>query len=167
MAKFSDNSMSGIVWDDIVITTGALAAATFVSSNSKIDANRLQGFRVLKTEYFGAVRNMTTGQGPLLLCLVHDLSNAEMAETMAGNPQRSHDPSESEKARRPIWPLEVLMPNSDGDGNIVFKGVATIGWSIPEGTALKWAILNMDSGVLTTGPVVAVTAKHFGVWLKD
>ena len=51
MVKFSDNIMAGIVWDDITLTLGTLGNKTATGTNSKIDAARLQGFRVLRTEW--------------------------------------------------------------------------------------------------------------------
>ncbi len=166
MTKFSDNSMASIVWEGVNIAPGTLAEDSFKSTASKIDASRLQGFRVLKTEYFGAVNGMTTGEGPLVLVLAHDMSQVEMKECFDANPQRSNDLAASEQARRPMWPLEILQANSDGDGKAFFQGVAKIGWSIPEGTDLFWAVVNLGAA-LTTGATVRILAKHFGVWLKD
>ena len=108
---------------------------------------------------------MTSGEGPIELFMCHDLSTAEMAEVFAADPQRSHDPNLEEQAMRPLWPL-ALLANLTEDSNKVGHGVSTIGWSFPEGTILKWGAWNKGSA-LTTGTVIHVVAKHFGVWLRD
>ncbi len=160
--------MAAIFWDRVSLAVGALAAVTATTANSRADASRLQGFRILRTEYYGSIKNLTEGEGPLLLGLTHDLSNAEIAETFLGDPQRTHDPVETEKAGRPVWGLESLAIDVNGQGKMVFQGVAKIGWSVPEGTALKWFIMNMNqSAAMTTGATLVLFAKHFGVWLKD
>jgi len=166
MAKFSDNSMASIVWDLITISPGALAQGDFVIAGSKINASRLQGFRVLKTQYWISMRNATAGEGGFLVGLSHALSVAELAEMVDAAPQRPNDTAGSERARRPAWPLEMLIANADGDGKVYAEGVATIGWSIQEGTALDWWVANFAT-TKTTGTVVNIIAKHFGVWLKD
>ncbi len=167
MAKFSDNSMASILWELVVLTAGALASGDFLIAGSKIDASRIQGFRILKTQYFMSMRGATTGQGGLLVGMSHALSNSELGEMLDANPQRPKDTAASEQARRPAWPLEILMANADGDGRVSAQGEAKIGWSIQEGTGLDWWLMNASNSTLTTGAVIVVIAKHFGVWLKD
>ncbi len=159
--------MAGIVWDAVTITVGALTAQSAITVNSKIDPSRLQGFRVLRTEWYLGMRSATTGDGPFVVGLSHDLTGDEVSTCIGGDPQRSNDPVESEEANRPVWAITALHPNADGDGKIVDHGVTKIGWSIPEGTSLKWWVMNGGNITLTTGAVVNILAKHFGVWLKD
>ncbi len=167
MIKFSENTMAAIVWDVITLTIGALAADTSVNANSKIDGSRIQGFRVLRTEYYAALKGSTSGEGPILLYLNHDLTVAEADATFAADPQRPKDPTASEAANRPVWPLEIFFNTAAGNGNVVLKGVKKLGWSFQEGTILKWSARNMSTSTLTTGSTVRIFAKHFGVWLRD
>jgi len=98
--------------------------------------------------------------------LQHDLSIAEAAEVITADPQRANDVNSDEQAKRPLWPLETMQV--DDPDSLTGKGVAKIGWSIPEATSLFWFIFNMDpSSPLSTGGSITVVAKHFGVWLKD
>ncbi len=167
MAKFSDNSLASIVWDNTELTLGTLGSQTAISTTSRIDAGRLQGFRVLRTEYFVIMRGATVGDDPVVFGLCHDLSNAEIAETFGADPQRPGDPGLEEMAMRPVWVLGSLAANNDGDGRVVLDGVKKLGWSIQEGTPLKWFAFNHGPGALSTGGEINILAKHFGVWLKD
>ncbi len=169
MGKFGDNAMSGIVWDEVSIEPGTLQPRTAMRATSKIDAGRLQGFRVLRTEYFIVLRGVVIAFDNILVGLAADLSIAEIKEAIEADPQRSNDPNLSEQAKRPLWPLELMGAASVTlNGNLYAKGVHKLGWSIPEGVSLFWFVFNMDDiDQLTTGLNIQIIAKHFGVWLKD
>ncbi len=96
MAKFSDNSMADIVWDFLTMMPGALASGDFVIAASRIDTARIQGFRILKTEWYVSMRNATTGEGGFLLGMCHDLTAAELASMVDADPQRPKDTAASE-----------------------------------------------------------------------
>ncbi len=166
MAKFNSNAMAAIQWDENFITLGALAQGAAVVSSSRIDDSRLQGYRVLRTDYFIQVKGMTAGNSAVVVGLAHDLSAGEIQEAIGADPQRSNDPTLSPRAMRPVWPLEIFAANAEGN-KLVTKGTTNIGWSIPEGTLLEWFVVNMGDADLTTGTIVNILAKHFGVWLKD
>ncbi len=166
MAKFSDNSLAGIVWDDFQVALGTLNAITAITGNSKIDAARLQGFRVLRSEWYCTLSGLTAGEGPVLVGMAHDLTATEIKECIEADPQRSGDPGEEEKSKRAVWPLALMM-NLSNDGMLNAEGVKKLGWSFPEGTILKYWAYNVASGDLTTGAVWFLLVKHFGVWLKD
>ncbi len=166
MAKFKDNAMSAIQWDELQIVLSTLAGGAAVVTASRIDAGRLQGFRVLRTEYFLQIEGMTTGNDAVVVGLAHDLTQGEIQEAIGADPQRSNDPTLSPRAMRPVWPLEIFAANAQGN-ILALKGVAKIGWSVPEGTLLNWFVVNIGTNALTSGATVNVLAKHFGVWLKD
>lgn len=169
MGKFSDNPMSGIVFDDINLTLGTLNTDTAIQVASKIDNAREQGFRVLKTEYFVTVSGKTNDEGPIVVGLAHNLSTTEIEEAIQADPQGSkalHRP-ENEQATRPVWPLKMIPATVVGqEDHIVGKDEVKLNWSCPEGTTLQWFAYNFSTQ-LTTGTIVHIFAKHFGVWLKD
>ncbi len=167
MAKFSDNNMASIIWDEIIINPGALTAGTATGQVSRIDASRLQGFRVLKTQYFVVCQGMTADEGPVMLFLNHDLSATEQEECLGADPQRSGDPDKESRAMRPVWPLGTFFKDSAGNGQLVLDGEIKLGWSFPEGTDLKWMVQNVGAQTMTTGANYRIIAKHFGVWLRD
>ncbi len=167
MAKFSDNSMASIVWLENQFALGALAKQTAIIDTTRIDNARLQGFRVLKIEYFMNIKSMTAGEGPILVGLAHGMAATVIATGIGADPQRSGDPSEIENAERPTFPLEILHANADGDGKVTAQGVWKNPWSIQEGTDLNWFVYNFGNADLTTGGIVQIIAKAFGIWLKD
>ncbi len=168
MAKFSDNSMAAIMWDEVQITLGTPIAGASVSVASRIDTARLQGFRLLKTEILAAMTGVTPGEGPVALLMSHDLTATETEQTLGADPQRSNDPEASPRAMQPLWPVCVFEGGSGvGNGTWSWQGDIKLGWSFPEGTQLTWVVNNFSANTLTTGSVVHVLAKHFGVWLKD
>ncbi len=123
---------------------------------------------MLRTEWFLSIQGLTSNEGPILVGLAHDLTVAEIDEAFDGDPQRNADPNLEEQAHRPVWPLDMFFNNSAGNGKLLGNGVVKIGWSVPEGTQLKWFARNQEiANALTTGAVFKITAKHFGVWLKD
>ncbi len=166
MTKFSDNSMAGIFWDELQLALGTLGAGTTIQINSRLDSSRLQGFKLLRTEYDVQVFGLTAAEGPVHVSLCHDLTTTEHEETLGGDPQRAKDPDLSEKAMRPVWPLGHLY-HEGGIGVTSLRGVIKLGWSFPEGTPMKWCFNNRFGTSLTTGAQVRLTAKHFGVWLRD
>ncbi len=161
--------MAAIIWDEIQISLGTLATETAVQVASRIDAARLQGFRLLRTEYFIRAKGLTGADDPIVVGLNHDLTVTEVKECINADPQRSGDTTAdaASRTKRPVWPFEVFGVYADGNGESVAKGVAKIGWSAPEGTTFNWFVYNFGSGPLTTGGIVDIIAKHFGVWLKD
>ncbi len=167
MAKFGDNTMAAIQWDELEDPTGALAAGSAGVINSRIDSGRLNGFRVLRTEYFLRVKGLSVNEGPLLVGLAHDLSAAEIQEALGADPQRSNDTTLSPRAMRPVWPLALFENDSVGNQKMIAQGVVKINWSIPEGTNLVWWQMNRDTDALQSGGTLNITAKHFGVWLRD
>ncbi len=165
MAKFSDNSMASIIWDELSVNLSTAISGAAVGVNSRIDASRLQGFRILKSQVFVALKDITEGEGPILIVMAHDLTATEVEETLGADPQRSGDPDLEARAMRPVWPVGLLMETVGG--KTVLEKEMKIGWSFPEGTILKFYAINRDNATLTTGASMNVTAKHFGVWLRD
>ncbi len=168
MGKFSNNPMAGIVWDELTITLGALAADTSIQTASKIDAGRESGFRVLKTQYWLDVTGKTNDEGGILVGINHNLSVAENAEAIAADPQGHAGIArpENEQAMRPVWGL-MFIPSTvvSVENKLIEPREVKLNWSFPEGSSMNW--FAHAFGSLTTGTVVGVVAKHFGVWLKD
>ncbi len=171
MAKFSDNAMAAIQWDEINLGLGTLAAGAIIAANSRIDQTRLQGYRILKSQYVFVCTGLTSDEGPLRMLFAHDLTNTEAEEAIGADPQRSNDPTNDASARtkRPLWPLDngVFFQNAEGNGRLVAQGEIKLGWSIQEGTVLKFMVENFSGNALTTGATVTGRVKHFGVWLRD
>ncbi len=94
------------------------------------------------------------------------MTATQVQQAINADPQRSGEVETEPRAMRPVWPLEVLAHDA-GVGIVAVKGVSKIGWSAQEGTFFSWFAFNFGSGPLTTGGIVNIIAKHFGVWLRD
>ncbi len=155
--------------EQLVFSLGTLAAGSATVANSKIDASRRQGFRLIKSEYTIEVKGKTTNEGPLQIGVGFNLTAVEIADGIEGDPQGERDPAASEEAQRPIFPLITVGKNVtdilpfDGGGFREKKW----NWSIREGEGMFVYAYNWDSGALTTGTTVEVIFKHQGVWLRD
>ncbi len=131
-----------------------------------MDASRLQGFRILKSEWFATLEDVTSGDSGLMFGVCHDLTTAEIVATFDADPQRAGDPTESENALRPVWGFGVMSAN-DGGGVLHDKGEWKPQWSFPEGTELRIWARNTSADIWTTGAQLNLVQKIYGVWLKD
>lgn len=157
--------MSGIYYDVIRMSLGAMSSDTATAATTKCDTTRLQGFRVLRTEWFAQWDDFTAGEGPVVWGFCGDLTAAEVAEVFLADPQRANDTNLAEQAERPLWIQDIY--SDIGDSYCISKGVWKPNWSFPEGTPLKAFAFNPNSEAITTGSTMLIVAKHFGVWLKD
>lgn len=166
IAKNSENL--DIVYDDVTITLGALAAKDAISSDSKIDAARLQGFRVMKTEYWIDYSGKATGEGPVMVGFSMNHTVGEVEEAFEADPG-DRTSIQNAQAKRPVWPLKMIPAHAVqlDVPDKVLGGTFNPRWSCIEGKAAIWWAYNMDSSALTTGTVIRIFAKHFGVWLRD
>ncbi len=174
MARFSRNEKAGIVYDpSVTITLGTLAAAAAITANSKIDGSRLNGFRVLKSELWIGASGKTTGEGPVVIGLAFDADAANVALAMAADPQadgrQTGDKVANTEAKFPVFPIAMIgkAETKIGIESVTMKHTLKPQWSAPEGSGLQYFAFNADTGALTTGTVVEIFAKHFGVWLND
>ncbi len=170
MGKFSDNDNASIVYDDVIITVGTLAAATALLGAGKIDSARESGFRAMKVQWSISYQSKTDLEGPIMIGLAQGLSTAEIEECLAADPQGRpaiHGP-ENQAAKRPVWPLMMAPPDNAHGPSLQGRYHETkLNWSAPEGSSFSWFVYNSDANALTTGMKVFVSAKWFGVWLND
>lgn len=164
----SDSNLS-IVYDDVQLVLSTLGSKTVFTAGSKIDASRLNGFRVLKTEYWINYEGKTAGQGPIMVGLSANHDATEIEECIEADPQSSARGEDAlNRAMRPVWPLYMIptkptdsLEAADDNGNFTPK------WSSPESFGFFWWAYNMSGGALTDGTIVTIFAKHYGVWLRD
>ncbi len=165
---FGKSGQGQIVYDDVTITLSTLGAAAAIVAQSRIDAARLHGFRVLKTEYFIEATGKTSGEGPIMIGLAVDVTATGVKNAIESDPQSTGDEVGQAEALTPVWPLKMLPKAfTNGDiGEYVSMRSVNPGWSVPEGLGMQWWAFNMGAS-LTTGTVIRIFAKHFGVWLRD
>lgn len=163
------DSKLAIVYDVINITLGTLASVTAVTTVSKIDTARLQGFRVTRTEWFIERLGGTFGDDPVVVGYGFGTTSTQISEALTRDPQsgsvNAGDTVLNDETMRPIFPMAAF--SSENLQLLMKSGVTKPMWSAPEGGFLNWFAFNFGGGALTTGGSIRIFAKHFGVWLKD
>ncbi len=152
------------------ITLGALGAPAVKKQDNALVLG--EDFRMIKSEIyahlFGAA--FVEGDGPLLIGIANnELTATEIDECLAvDGPLDRNDRLSEERAMRAVFPL-FLMPNDVGnnlvEGNYGKPHTDTIRWTFsnPEG----WTVFagNIGTGALTTGGVIILQQKYYGVWV--
>jgi len=72
--------------EQIIILAGAMAANDAVSTNSRIDTARKQGFRLVKSMVAVTFEGKTTDQGPLSYGFAMNLSTQEIEDAVEADP---------------------------------------------------------------------------------
>ncbi len=158
---------------DLLLTLGALAASTTITVNSSIDASRLQGFRVVKSELKVTMTGKTTAEGPITFGVAANFeSAAEINAALEADPQgRASDDSRGKGTFLMILDSIGLVPtvfpaSDEGVGKSYTISYGKNGWSIPEGRNLQFWARNQGAN-LSSGTLLIFVATHFGVWLND
>ncbi len=159
-----------ILYDqDFQLALGTLAGNDVLNGLSKIDASRRMGFRVTRMEYWIEWFGKTVGNGPIMIGWTPTKSGAQVELALEADPQGSDDGVTQQQANEPVFPL-VMIPTTSteiGEDQDAIHGVLNPKWSSPEGVSAQWWAFNMNSSALTTGTVVNIFCKYFGVWLRD
>ncbi len=154
------------------VTIGALLALDAVTGVSKIDAARLNGFRISKIKCFPKLTGKTTAEGPLMFGIAANMSAGQIEVALENDAQSSAEDNQIGKGQA-IWPLCMIPKDSTGDavnGATIFppEGFEVkLNWSVIEGKALLYWVYNVSGSTVTTGAVVHVFSQIFGVWLRD
>ncbi len=167
---FGKDGKGAILTHADILTLSTLAANTALKQANPLNLD--EDFRLIKMELSATLTGLTSGEGPIHMYLVNDeLSVAEVAECLTNaGPQDRNDRLQQERAERAVFLIgqfpgiaanEALL-GADGQEGIIEK---TIRWTFsnPEG----WAIVafNQSGATLTTGGVIRMVMKYFGVWV--
>lgn len=165
MSKFSEGG-GAVYHERVVLTLGTLASLDALAVTGLQDGSRSQGFRYLKSEYIIGVAGMTTDDGPVVVGVGGPgLSTAEIEEAIEADPQSSHDAPAGEQAMRPVWKIGAAV--GDGMLNNGLPIIVNQRWSYPEDATMAFFAYNSSGAALTTGTVITMMIKHYGVWLRD
>ncbi len=157
------------VYDDVVITLGALAANDVVGVVGKIDSSRENGMKVIDGRFFGQFANKTDGDGPYAWGIACNLGSAEIEAILEQDLQQSSAPT----AEGPSSWIKLMGTVGEvvGTSGSIIDGLPfidqKINWSIPEGSEFTYFVWNFTSAVFTTGQSVLIQAQLNGVWLRD
>ncbi len=168
---FGKDGKGQILWDISTITLGALAANDAVSVTQ--GSNLLEDFRILKTEYFIGTKFADNSEGPLLIGMAAGGNTAaEIEEAIEAEPNDISDTPEIEEVMRPVWPVTIhILQSFSGTaefstvGKNISEGVLNPRWTMPNPSGWSWWAYNLGT-LFTTGGLVEIAAKHFGVWVR-
>ncbi len=96
-----------------------------------------------------------------------------MAQALLADPQGIDDQPEVEKTTRKVWVLGTLSnaPSSNGSGREAMGGEYKKAYfsfrDIPEGSTLKWFVMNLTGAALTGAKIATITATAVQEWLRD
>lgn len=139
----------------------ALAAGDVIAATTKIDASRLQGYRISKMEY-GLHFEGGDDADAVWFGLATGLTAAEVEECLEADPQSPQDVPAAEQVKRFVFPLKLI-----GAGSEPVNATKTLNWSIKEGQDLTIWAYNPTSAAISAGCVVQFVAKIYGKWLND
>ncbi len=168
---FGKDGKGVIITQRDLITLGALTAATAIKQTTPPQI--VEDFRMIKMELSALLTGHTTGEGPIHVYLANDeLSVTEIAEVIdAEGPLNRNDRVAQERAERAVFlvgSFGVAGVTEEIHGHDSQEGIVTktIRWTFsnPEGWSL--VVFNDSGATLTTGSVIRLVVKYFGVWLS-
>ncbi len=163
----------GIILREVAtITIGALAAGAVVKHTGGV-VLQTTSFRILKTEYFAVMTTAFQGEfDQVLLGMANGaLTTTEIAACItADGPDDRNDP-DKEEAMRAVWLLAHLREQGDS-ANAINEALnnnmlmdVSLRWTFTPTEGWDWFVFNPLGGAITTGAVVSIVVKHFGVWV--
>ncbi len=160
--------------EDFVLPLGTLGAGVVISQQTKIDASRLNGFRVAMIRMSAMLSGKTTAEGPIAWGIACNMDAAEIEAAIEADPQ---DRTKSDAKGEGQWlkhlgliGLGATELGLTGAGALVNKADPIdikINWSVIEGENFVMWARNMDTSALTTGTLLTAFIETFGVWLRD
>ncbi len=168
---FGKQGTGAILRETASVALGGLTNITAIKLASGLAIT--EDFRILKTELYAHIKNLTGGDGEgLLLGLANgELTVAEIVECIeADGPEDRNDRVLQERAERfvkliagvitPLGILNTQFLNENGGPMITVKPRWT--FSDPEGW--DYFVYNTSDDI-TTGATCTLTAVHYGVWV--
>ncbi len=132
-----------------------------------------EDFRLMKSEYYFSLQGATfvEDDGPLIFGIAFgDLTAAEIAEVLVlDGPFARDDRVTTEIAERPVWLIcqirNSLQASVDAQEYLEPLVTKSPRWTFSDPDGFVYFAFNMGQGALTTGGVLRIVAKHYGVWV--
>lgn len=161
---FGRDGKGVIIREDVDITLGTLAQNTAIKATSGgLGGAMDEDFRMIKSEFNAAFEMQAAGDEFYIGIADNELTVAEIAECLAVNgPIAMNDNLGRERAERPVWLLGIFSNNSKNQHllPVEFK----LRWTFSNDEGWTWFAFNPAADALTTGAIVNIHAKHYGVW---
>lgn len=165
---FGKDGKGAIIYENAQIALSTLAdAAAIKQTSGGIGGNLGEDFRILKTEYSVFVEGFTNDEGPITFGIAdNELSVTEIAETLnLLGPLARNDRDGQEKSERAVFEYGQVMANSSVQGGVEPRHEKTPRWTFSDTDGWTWFAYNDSGAALTTGTILRIRAKHFGVWV--
>lgn len=165
---FGKDGKGQILRENCAIALSTLADATAIKATSGgLAGNMQEDFRIIKSEIFVYVEGHTVGEGLITIGLAdNELSVAEIAECLDVNgPVDRNDHLNAERVMRPVFEVCQIGETTMEIPNEGLPLEKTFRWTFPAAEGWCWFAYNDSGAALTTGTIVRIRVKHYGVWL--
>ncbi len=126
-----------------------------------------ENFRATSMKAFWAVKQQTTGEGPLVFGYAHgDYTVAEIDENLEVDYSDPGDKIAMERSKRlvrRVGQFPSIAVDEVWDSGRPVK--TRLNWVLNEGKNLSLFIKNKSSGALTTGTILTVSGTMYGYWI--
>lgn len=154
--------------ENLALALGALASLDAISANTKVDNNRLQGFRVIKVRVVGSFLGKTTAEGPIIWGLASGLTAQNIEDIIESDPQ---SPQADDERGAGAWIKLLGQIENGATSGTLTPGMpfidVDVNWSTPESQSFAVWAYNQDGAPLSTGTVLVFGLDIIGVWLRD
>ncbi len=167
MASFTKTPNSAIIAGVDAVTLSTLADGAAIKQDNPIAIQ--EDLRILSIDLIATLTGSTNEEGPIYYGIASDdLTAAEIASAInVDGPLGPGDIGRKELAERPVFVLGAFMPDAEGNGDIGPQNKRhSIRWTFYNNAGgYTYFAFNASGGVLTTGAVVRLQDKIFGVWV--
>lgn len=157
---FGKDGRGQIHWGKLSLTLGTLAANSSLKSGGGVVVT--DHFRLIKTTGVAmyGIGSEIFDEAVVLGIADNDLSTTEIEECMESTQLDPSDLNQGEESLRPVWLLGIMRPGQ------ALAWEETIRWTFHEDVGYTYFVYNLTTGALTTGGVVDILFKNYGVWVK-
>ena len=162
---FGKDGKGAILYDQVTINPGTLAAHDVIAGNSTYVGIE-QDFRILKSEFYMDFAPQAVGDNVLVGIAGGNLSAAAIESAIEARPLEANSLL-MEESMRAVWPLVNFGENSTGSGRLVANFEKNLRWTFRQDDGwVYWVFNTDDSAALTDASEISIFAKHFGLWVN-
>lgn len=144
---------------------GTLASQTVLKSDVTVSPE--DDFRLLKTETYMSESGGTAGEAVLFGIADNELTITEIKECLEAEPKDRNDAIGNERALRAVFPIGVISLGAAGNAPQFMEPIVTKPrWTFSDTEGWCFFYYNFGPAALTTGSIISLLTKFYGVWLS-
>ncbi len=159
---FGKDGKGVIIAEQNSITLATLAAATALKEGAPLAIT--EDFRVISVKGVAAVEGMASDEFIMFGICSDELSLAEIVANLTSGQMDPDDNQAKADSLFPVFVVGVLGGNGSGSQNLM-KFDETIRWTFSSTNGFVWFAFNFSTAALTTGGILRILVKRFGVWV--